>query len=236
MLNADPETWVSRQSHLRSQLSSFQATRIAVSSCPILRAAHPTNFRQTVVMPSASKIDGWCKERWFLLMACGHHLMSLSGLTYSLNKSGSRRIFVAVFLALLTCPLYLPCVFLFRTRLSRNTSAEIWMIPTCSPAVSISKDMKTASSLLLSYWISFDRPLGTALPATAAGPPPPDCGPSPSPAVMVMDSWGAAASLAPPPSRLGDVARDLLFGLSFVAASSCWEGTTGLVLASAAPP
>ena len=40
MLNADQGAWVSRQSHLRSQLSPFQATRIAVSSCPILRSAY----------------------------------------------------------------------------------------------------------------------------------------------------------------------------------------------------
>ena len=83
MLNADQGAWVSRQSHLRSQLSPFQATRIAVSSCPILRSAHLTNFRQTAVMPSALTIDWCCGEGWFLLMACGHHLMSLSGLTYS---------------------------------------------------------------------------------------------------------------------------------------------------------
>ena len=136
MLNADPGAWVSRQSYLRSQLSPFQATRTAALSCPILRSAHLMNFCQTVMMPSAPTIDGCCRERWFLLMACGHHSMSLSGLTYSLNNSGLRRIFVAVFLALLTCPLYLPCVFLFRTRLIRNTSTEIWMMPTCSPAVS----------------------------------------------------------------------------------------------------
>ena len=106
-------------------------------------------------------------------MASRHHSMLLLGCTYLLNTSGSRRIFVAVSLALFISPLYFPCVFLFRTKLSRNTSAEICTMPTCSPAVSISKDMKTTSPLLCSSWVSFDRPFGTSLPAPVAAPPPP---------------------------------------------------------------